>query len=60
MEIKKDGDKLTIVVDLDPKGHPSSTGKTTILFSSRGFQWEQDLGINLTIVKSKFANAEEK
>ena len=53
MEVKKEGNKLTITVELDPKGRPSSTGKTTILYTSSGFKYQEDVGINLTIIKSK-------
>lgn len=52
MDIKKEGDTVTITAKLD-NGVTSSTGKSTILFSSHGFQWAQGLGINLIVIQSK-------
>jgi hypothetical protein len=36
IEMKVDGTKLTIVVDLTKPGTPSSTGKTKLIASTRG------------------------
>lgn len=52
MEVKREGDTVTITVKLG-KGEPSSTGKSTILYTSKGFQWAEGLGISLNIIKSK-------
>ena len=49
---KKKGDKVEI--EFDPKSTTSSkSGKTIILASSGGFQWEGDVGISYNIVKRK-------
>jgi len=53
MEVKRVGDKPTITVELSKEGTPSSTGKSVILYSSRGFQWVEGLGISLNIIRSK-------
>lgn len=53
MEVKKEGNKVTITIELQPP-RPSSTGKTTILYTSKGFRWLEGMGINLTILKSKY------
>jgi hypothetical protein len=37
-QISIDGDEITIVAKLDPKGEPSSTGKTLVLATTRGNQ----------------------
>jgi len=44
MEVKKDGQKVTIAVELEKQGYPSCTGKTTVLFTSGGFCWVQGMG----------------
>ena len=36
VDLKVDGDKLVITVDLKPKGKLSSTGKTLLVASTRG------------------------
>ena len=46
------GNKLTIEIDLDSK-QLSKSGKTYILASSNGFQWEGDIGISYNIVRKK-------
>jgi len=53
MKIIKNGNKLTLEIELDPTGKPSSTGKTTILYSSGGFKYEQGIGVSVNVVKSK-------
>ena len=53
MQVKKDGNKVVITLDLFKEPYTSSTGKSTILFTSKGFQWVEGIGINLTIIKSK-------
>jgi hypothetical protein len=52
MKITKNDNKLTIEVELEA-GHPSSTGKTTILYSSGGFKYEQGVGVSLNVIKAK-------
>lgn len=46
------GSTLTIEVELDPKGKSSSTGKSTIKYTSRGFVPIGDgtLRVNLTVI----------
>ena len=46
------GNKLIIELDLDSKVE-SSSGKTLMLASSAGFQWEGDIGISFNICKKK-------
>lgn len=57
MEVKQAGDRLTIEVTLSKESRPSKTGKSTLLYTSRGYQWFNDLGlgISLNIIKSKKA-----
>jgi len=45
MKVEKQGNTLTIKVQLDAKGRPSSTGKSTILFTSHGYAWMHALHI---------------
>lgn len=54
MKLEREGNILKIEIELG-EGRPSSTGKTTVLYSSGGFQWnsEKGVGINLTVCKSK-------
>lgn len=53
MKTRREGNKLTIEVELDPKGRPSSTGKSLVVYSSQGFVPIEggDMRINLTIIK---------
>ena len=53
VDVKKEGNTMTITIELSEDPKPSSTGKTLILFTSHGFQWEGDAGINLTVVKKR-------
>jgi hypothetical protein len=53
MKITKNGNKVTLEFELEEKGHPSASGKTTVLYSSKGFLWQEGLGVNLTVCKSK-------
>jgi hypothetical protein len=53
MKIEKNGNTVTITVDLDKNPKPSSTGKSLIVFTSHGFQWVEDLGVNLTIIRHR-------
>ena len=53
MNVKQEADTVTITVKLFKKPYPSSTGKSIILYTSKGFQWHNEIGINLTIIKSK-------
>jgi len=52
MNVAKEGNKVVITVELG-EGYISSSGKSTILYTSHGFQWDQGIGVNLTILKSK-------
>lgn len=52
MDVKKEGNKVTITVELEAP-RLSSTGKSQILYTSKGFQYTEGIGINLTIIKSK-------
>lgn len=54
MDVKRNGDKLTITVTLDSKGYPSAKGNM-VIYTSHGFQWFEDVGISLNIIKSKRA-----
>lgn len=47
---KLEGNKLTIMLDLNSKTQ-SKSGKTTMLASSGGFIWENEIGISYNIVK---------
>jgi len=51
MKVVRNGNKVTIEFELG-SGYTSSTGKSTILFTSGGFKWIEGLGINLTVLKS--------
>lgn len=42
MTLKRVKNTLVITCPLDPKGHPSKSGKTTILFSSGRFCWNSE------------------
>ena len=53
MDIKREGNKLTLTVELTDDPKPSSTGKSLILFTSHGFQWEDDIAVNLTVIKKR-------
>jgi len=57
MTLKRVKNKLIIECPLDSKGRPSSSGKTTLLFSSGGFHWNAELGIGVSVnvCKSKRA-----
>ena len=49
---KLEENKLTIELDLDSK-QMSKSGKTLILATSSGFQWEDDIGISYNIIRRK-------
>ena len=53
LNMKREGNKVTITIELFKEPYTSSTGKSTILYTSKGYQWQEGLGINLTIIKSK-------
>jgi len=55
MKAELKGRRLTIVVELNKEGRPSSTGKSILLYSSGGFQWPEGLGlgISVNVIKSK-------
>ena len=38
MEVKVVGNKVTATWEIDPKGKPSSTGKSDVVFTTGGFQ----------------------
>lgn len=54
VEMKVRGNKLTITVDLSAKGTPSSSGKTTVLASTRGnakVPGKDDIKIGLNVYR---------
>lgn len=54
MEVKREGNRLTITVELTDNPQPSSSGKTLMLYTTHGFLWQPDgTGISLNIVKHK-------
>jgi len=53
MTVKQQGNTITITIQLFKEPYPSSTGKSIILYTSKGFQWHNGIGVNLTIIKSK-------
>jgi hypothetical protein len=53
MKVEKNGNTVTITIELDKNPKPSSTGKSLIAYTSHGFQWIEDLGLNLTIIKHR-------
>lgn len=53
MEVKKDGNKLTITVELADKPELSSSGKSLVLFTTHGFVLAEGVRINLNIIKPK-------
>ena len=52
MTHKIEGDKLIITLDLNSK-ELSKSGKTIMLATSNGFQWEGEIGVSYNIVKKK-------
>jgi len=55
MVMKKAGNKLVLEIDLTPEevAPLSSTGKNKIAFTSKGFAYEQGLGVSLNIIHAK-------
>ncbi len=55
MNIKKEGKKLIIEVELVPKDQAqlSSTGKSKVAYSSRGFVNQDDIAVSLNIIYRK-------
>jgi hypothetical protein len=53
MKVERKGNTVIITVELEKNPKPSSTGKSLVLYTSHGFKWTEDLGINLTIIKSR-------
>jgi hypothetical protein len=53
LEVRRESNKITISVELFKKPYLSSTKKSMILFSSKGFQWFEDIAVNLTIITKK-------
>lgn len=55
MILTKQGNKLIIEVDLTPEAQAplSSTGKSKIAFTSKGFKFEQGVGVSLNIIHAK-------
>lgn len=52
MKAQIQGNKLTIEVELDPKGRPSKSGRSLVVYSSEGFvPLENGLKVNLTVIK---------
>jgi len=49
---KLEGNKLIIELNMESK-ELSKSGKTIMLATSGGFQWEGDIGISYNIVKKK-------
>lgn len=52
MTHKLEGNKLIIELNMESK-ELSKSGKTIMLATSNGFQWEGDIGISYNIVKKK-------
>ena len=52
MSYKIEGNKLIVELDLDSQTL-TSTGKTIMLASSKGWVWEGDIGISYNIVRRK-------
>jgi hypothetical protein len=57
MAVSLKGRRMRIEFDIDKEGHISGTGKSTIVFSSGGFQWPANLGygVSVNVIKSKRA-----
>jgi hypothetical protein len=54
MNVKRNGNKMVIEIELDPEGWPSSTGKSLVVFSSGGFvPVDEELKVNLTVIKKR-------
>ena len=55
MTLTKQGNKLTIEIELVPESQAplSSTGKSKIAYTSKGFKFEQGLGVSLNIIHAK-------
>lgn len=55
MELDKKGIKLDLSIEIDPKGRDSSTGKSTVHFTSSGYTAipNSEYKISITIIKSK-------
>lgn len=55
MKAVLNGNKLTIEVEIDPKGQPSKSGKSVVVYSSGGFVpiLNGELRVNLSIIKKK-------
>ena len=51
VEIKKEGNKLIIIVDLSKTFGPSKSGKTTIVASTEGNQMVEGVTIGLNVYK---------
>jgi len=54
MNVKQEADTVTITVKLFKNPYPSSTGKSIILYTSKGFQWHNGIGIWGNIMSSKW------
>ena len=52
MAHKLEGNKLIIDLKLDSK-ELSKSGKTIMLATSNGFQWEGDIGVSYNVVRKK-------
>lgn len=52
IEIKQDGDKLTLEIDLSKPGKLSSSGKSYVIASSHGYQAVDDtFKLNLNVIR---------
>ena len=49
---KLEGNKLIVELNMDSK-ELSKSGKTIMLATSNGFQWEGDIGISYNMVRKK-------
>ena len=54
MKVERDGNRVKIEIVLNTENPPvSSTGKSYVLFTSKGFKWYGDIGISLTVIKMR-------
>ena len=53
MEASLNGNKLTITVELDPKGRPSKSGKRRIAYSTGGFVAVGDYDVSVNVLAPK-------
>jgi len=54
VKVERDGNRVKIEIVLNTENPPvSSTGKSYVLFTSKGFKWYGDIGISLTVIKMR-------